>query len=124
MARITTATILKDKSLSAGDSSTSGSIDLRYCSTQQNFALHHSITAGTATTCGTTVFSYVCSPSQDGTYVSPSASGTFATSGPAIAGKVTAFTPVLTPFMKIVTAQTGAGTAGANSKVTANLFVQ
>lgn len=124
MARITVLPLFKSQSLSAGDSGTSSPIDLRYIANQQLFSLAHSNDAGTSTTCGTTIFSYVGCSLFDGTYVSPNSLGTFGTSGPAIAGKITSFSPTLVPFMKIVVAQTGAGTLGANSKITAELIVQ
>ena len=124
MARITNIPLFLNKSLSAGDAETSDSIDLRYNSNNGVFSLAHGIAAGTSTTCGTTIFSYTGCSVYGGTYLSPASSGTFATSGPAIAGRITTFTPVLVPFMKIIATQTGAGTAGANSKVTAELNVQ
>ena len=124
MARITTITLFKSESLSAGESGTSGVIDLRYCSDGGRYSLSHSIAAGTSTTCGTTTFSYVGSSIFNGEYVNPSTNGTFATSGPTIVGKITPLSPVLAPFMKIVATQTGSGTAGANSSVTAELNVQ
>ena len=128
MAKITTIPLFKDKHLSAGDSGTSDNIDLRYISNKGRFSLSHSIAAGTATTCGTTIFEYKGCSIVDGTYVSgnPSAgtSGTIGTSGPTIAGKITHFTPVLTPFMRIIATQVGAGTDGADSLVTAELNVQ
>jgi len=124
MARITTIPLFLNKSLSAGDSETSDPIDLRYSANNGVFSLSHGIAAGTSTTCGTTIFSYTGCSVFNGTFISPASSGTFATSGPAIVGKITTFTPVLTPFMKITATQTGAGTAGANSKASAELNVQ
>ena len=122
MARISTFPVFKNLTLNAGDTGTSDPIDLRYCSTRQNFSLSHSIAAGTSTTCGTTFFSYTGCSLVDGTYV---ALGTFGTSGPTIIGKVTSLSsPTLVPFMKIIATQSGAGNAGANSKVTAELNVQ
>jgi hypothetical protein len=128
VARITVIPLFKSQSLSAGDSGTSDVIDLRYNSNRGVFSLAHSIAAGTSTTCGTTVFSYVGCSTIDGTYVSPNpaagTSGTIGTSGPTIVGKITLFAPTLVPFMKVIATQTGAGTAGANSKITAELIVQ
>ncbi|RPH75288.1 hypothetical protein EHM76_02000 [bacterium] len=134
MARITTIPLFKDKVLSAGDSGTSDVIDLRYCSSMQRYSLHYSIAAGTSTTAGTTEFSYVGCSTETGTYKVPALSGggTFGTSG---TGKVEAFiiglmgnlgtcSVMLTPFMKIIAQQTGAGTKGAQSIVTAELNVQ
>ena len=126
MARITTIPLFKSLSLSAGDSGTSNPIDLRYIANRGAFSLAHRNAAGTSTTCGTTVFNYTGCSLFDGTYVTPNpgTAGTIGTSGPTIAGTITAFTPVLTPFMKIVATQTGAGTAGANSVIAAELIVQ
>jgi hypothetical protein len=134
MARITTIPLFKDKSLSAGDSGTSDVIDLRYNSTMQRFSFHYSVAAGTSTTAGTTEFSYVGCSTETGTYKVPALSvgGTFGTSG---TGKVESFiiglmgnlgtsTVMLTPFMKIIATQTGAGTKGAQSIITAELNVQ
>ena len=121
MARITTIPLFKNLSLSAGDCGTSDPIDLRYCSSKGTYSLSHSIAAGTSTTCGTTFFSYIGCSLFDGTYV---ALCTFGTSGPAIIGKITSFSPTLVPFMKIIATQSGAANGGANSKVTAELNVQ
>lgn len=121
MARISTFPICRNLTLNAGDTGTSDPIDLRYCATRQNYSLSASIAAGTSTTCGTTFFSYTGCSLFDGTYV---ALGTFGTSGPAIAGRITSFSPTLVPFMKIVVTQSGSGNLGANSKVTAELNVQ
>jgi hypothetical protein len=128
MAKITTIPLFKNKQLSAGDTGTSDPIDLRYIANQGRFSLSHSIAAGTATTCGTTIFEYKGCSVVDGVYVSANpvagTSGTIGTSGPDIAGKITTFSPALTPFMKIIATQVGAGTAGADSLVTAELNVQ
>jgi len=128
MARITTTPLFKNLSLSAGDSGTSDVIDLRYCSSKWNLSLNYQTAVGTSGTCGTTTFSYVGCSTETGTFVSPVAGGTFGTSG---TGKTEArlmsfgtAAPILTPFMKIIVTQTGAGSAGANSKITAELNVQ
>lgn len=128
MARITTIALFKDLSLSAGDSGTSDVIDLRYRSSKGNYSLNYQTAAGTSGTCGTTTFSYMGCSIETGTYVSPVAGGTFGTSG---TGKAEAMlmsfgtaAPILTPFMKIIATQTGAATAGANSKITAEFNVQ
>jgi len=124
MARITVIPLFKSLSLSAGDSGTSDPIDLRYIANDGMFSLAHCNAAGTSTTCGTTVFSYTGCSLFDGTYVTPTEAVTVGTSGPAIAKKITSFEPTLVPFMKIIATQTGAGTAGANSNITAELIVQ
>ena len=125
MARITTIPLFKDNRLSAGDSGTSDVIDLRYCASRYAFSLRYGIAVGTSATAGTTTFSYVACSTEKGIYISPSTGGMFGTSG---TGKVEAglipISPGLTPFMKIIAAQTGAGTAGAQSVVTAELNVQ
>ena len=124
MARITTIPLFKSKALSAGDIGTAGPIDLRYIANNDKFSIFQSIAAGTSTTCGTTFFSYKGCAVVDGTYVDPASDGTFGTSGPAIASTFRSITPVLSPFVKIYATQSGAGTAGANSLVTAELIVQ
>jgi len=124
MSEVKTINLIRSLSLSAGDSWTSGPTDLRDRVNRGAFSLAHSIAAGTSTTCGTTIFSYIGCTEVGGTYISPSVLGTFGTSGPAIEGKITAFSPAVTPFMKIIAQQTGSGTAGANSKVTADLNFQ
>jgi hypothetical protein len=128
MARITTIPLFKNLSLSAGDSGTSDIIDLRYCSSNGKYSLNYQTAVGTSGTCGTTTFSYVGCSIETGTFVSPVSGGTFGTSGTGkTEAKLMSFgtdAPVLTPFMKIIATQTGAGTAGANSKITAELNVQ
>ena len=124
MARITTIPLFKDMSLSAGDSGTSDPIDLRYCANKQVFSLSHRNAAGTSTTCGTTVFTYTGCIKIDGSYVAPTGAVAAGTSGVAIAQKITPFSPTLVPFMKVVATQTGDGTNGANSVITAELIVQ
>ncbi len=124
MARITVIPLFKDKSLSAGDSGTSDPIDLRYQANNGMFALAYKNRAGTSTTCGTTVFTYTACSVDGGTFVSPSAAAAIGTSGPAIAGNIVTFEPELMAWMKIIATQTGAGTAGAQSVVDAELIVQ
>ena len=124
MARITIIPLFKSQSFSAGDSGTSDPIDLRYIANRGAFSLAHSNAAGTSTTCGTTVFSYTGCSLFNGSYVTPTGAVEIGTSGPAIAGKITPFSPTLVPFIKVVATQTGAGTAGANSAITAELIVQ
>lgn len=120
---IRTISLFKDTSLSAGDATTSNIIDLRD-DNPDNFSVSSKIAAGTSTTGGTTVFTYQCSPLVDGTFNTPSTAAAVGTSGPTLGQYFSAFNPVLTPFMKIVATQTGAGTKGANSKIDAELHVQ
>jgi hypothetical protein len=128
MARITTIPLFKNLSLSAGDSGTSDSIDLRDAVQQGFFSLAHRISIGTAATCGTTVFTYKGCSMVDGTYITPAAAiaiGTAGSHGTYGTANIWTFEPELMPFMKIVATQTGAGTAGANTKiVAAELIVQ
>lgn len=121
---ITVHTLFKDTELSAGDASTSAAIDLRYTAQQGKFAINATVALGTSGTAGTTIFTYLCAPSLAGTYVSPDTGSAIGTMGTALGGNVRSFTPVLTPFIKIVATQDGAGSAGYASKITANLFVQ
>jgi hypothetical protein len=122
--RTITIPLFKNQSLSAGDSGTSDVIDVRDIAKRGDFSISSTIAAGTSTTCGTTVFTYKCSPLADGTFVTPSTAAAIGTSGVTAGGYFNSFNPVLAPFMKIVATQTGAGTAGANSKVTAELHVR
>lgn len=127
MARITTIPLFKNQPLSAGDSGTSDVIDLRYCASKGSYSINFKTVAGTSATAGTTTFSYVASTLADGVYVSPFAGGTFGTTGTGIDAHLMSFgtaAPILTPFMKIIATQTGAGTAGAQSVLTVELNVQ
>ncbi len=126
-AAIHTIPLFRDLSLSAGDSGTSDIIELSHKAQQGSFSLSHRNAAGTSTTCGTTIFTYLGCSTRDGTCVAPVGASAVGTSGPAIAQSITPFRtsePALVPFMKIVATQTGTGTAGANSKITAELIVR
>jgi hypothetical protein len=116
--------ICKEKSLSAGDVFTSDVIDLRYAAQNGFFSLYSSVAAGTAGTVGTTVFTYIGCSQKDGVFVAPSNSIAIGTRGTALASNIMTFEPELMPFMKIVATQSGAGTAGKDSKITADLIVQ
>jgi hypothetical protein len=113
-----------NKSLSAGDSGTSNPIDLRYEAQRGKFAIHASVTAGTAGTAGTTIFTYQLANSLDGTYTAPSTAVAMGTFGTASLADFQSFEPILGPFMKVVATQTGAGTVGFDSVVSATLIVQ
>jgi hypothetical protein len=117
--------LFSNKSLSAGDIGTSQVIDLKNISQGDKFALAVKTAVGTNGTCGTTVFTYVGSSTRDGSYVTPNggvAPGTAGTSGTTA---LIAFTPAaLMPFMKIIATQTGAGTIGSDTKLTAELIVK
>jgi hypothetical protein len=113
--------------LSAGDSSTAGPIDLRELAQQGMFALSFAMAAGTAGSCGTTAFTYTESSTLEGTYVSPLNSIAIGTAGIGGTSKLTnivTFEPEMMPFMKIIATQTGAGTAGKDNIITADLIVQ
>ena len=124
MAKITTLPLFGQKRLSAGDVGTSGLIDLRYNSSKHLFSLAARVNAGTASTPGTTVFSYVGASFETGTCISPSAAIAIGTFGTALGADIVAFTPPLLPFMKIIATQVGAGTVGKDSIVDAELNVQ
>jgi len=110
--------------LSAGDSSTSRAIDLRYSAQQGMFSLHSKVSSGTAGTCGTTVFTYSLSTSLNGDYVTPPSAVSIGTSGTSAAESVMSFEPEMMPFMKVIATQTGSGTAGFDSKINAELIIQ
>lgn len=124
MARITTIPLFNNQSLSAGDSVTSEVIDLRYNTNQRIFSLASRVVAGTAGTCGTTVFTYKGCHIPNGNFISPVAAIAIGTAGTAATADIAAFTPMLMPFMKIIATQTGADTAGKDSKVSAELILQ
>lgn len=117
--------LFKNKSLSAGDTGTSGAIDLRYEAQRGKFAIQASVAAGTAGTAGTTVFTYQLASSLDGTYTAPSAAVAMGTFGTAALTDFKTFEPILGPFMKIIATQAGADTAGFDSVISsATLIVQ
>ena len=120
---IKTISLFKLKSLSAGDSGTSDIVDVRDISSRGEFSINAHVAAGTSTTAGTTTFKYMAASTEDGSFVVPT-SGTFGTVGPTIADYMISLDPILTPFIKIIATQTGSGTAGANSKISAELNVQ
>ena len=126
MAEIHTISLFVNKSLSAGDTGTSQVIDLRNLAKSGEFALALATIAGTAGTCGTTTFTYVCSPLRDGTYVTPVGGVSAATCGTASGTPIIVpFVPAaVAPFMKIIATQTGTGTAGKDSLLTAELIVK
>ena len=111
------------QALAAGQSATSRVIDLRYVAQRGKFAMATSLAGGTSTTCGTTGLTYLVGIALDSTFAAPT--GTSATIGTYGSGNTWAeFNPVLTPFIQIVATQTGAGGAGAQTKVTAALIAQ
>lgn len=124
MARITVNPFLRQRSLSAGGAATSDPFDLRYLANNGIFSLAASVIAGTAGTVGTTVFTYSGCSLQDGLYVTPSAALAIGTFGTANTSDIISFEPELMPFMKVIATQTGAGTAGKDSVVTAELIMQ
>jgi hypothetical protein len=120
--------LFKGKTLSAGDKATSDPIDLRYVAQRGNFSLSHVVGPGTYGSSGTTVFSYVGCTVFGGTYIKPYNAGTIGTAGTSAsdAGNGTnmvTFSPVISPFIKVIATQTGTGTQGADSVVTAELIV-
>lgn len=115
--------LFKNKSLSAGDTGTSGAIDLRYTAQRGKFAIQASVEAGTAGTAGTTIFTYMLASSLDGTYTAPAAAVAMGTFGTAALTDFKSFEPILGPFMKIVATQTGSGTAGKDSKITSAALI-
>lgn len=124
---VSVVSIFKNKRLPAGESGTSDIIDLRFRAQNGYFALSQVTKAGTYGSAGTTVFTYLESPTEDGVFrapISAVAIGTASTAG--LSGTTTfTFEPELTPFMKIVATQTGTGTAGADSLISsADLIVQ
>ena len=123
-APITTTSLWKATSLSAGNAATSDPVDLRIIAKNGMFSLFSSVVAGTAGTVGTTAFTYVGCATRDGNYISPSAAVAIGTRGTGSTSNLNSFEPELMPFMKIIATQTGSGTAGRDSKITADLITQ
>lgn len=118
--------IFSGVSLSAGDSATSRVIDLRYVAQRGKFAVATTLTGGTSTTCGTTSLIYKVGQSfNSGFSVPTGTAATASTIGTYGSGNTYAeFNPILTPFIQFVAQQSGTGTAGAQTKVSASLIVQ
>jgi hypothetical protein len=116
--------LFTSQSLSAGGSGTSTAIDLTECTQEGRFSIAASIALGTAGTCGTTTLSYTGCETADGTFVSPASAVTLGTLGTSNTADIIGFTPVLTPFIKIIAAQNGSGNVGHDSVITATLNVQ
>lgn len=115
--------LFSNKSLSAGDTGTSGAVDLRYEAQRGKFALQVTVEAGTAGTAGTTVFTYQLATSLDGTYTAPSTATAMGTFGTNALVDFQSFDPILGPFMKVVATQAGAGTVGFDSKITSAALI-
>ena len=111
-------------SLSAGSSGTSAAIDISEIAPAGRFSIAASVTLGTAGTRGTTVLSYTGCETADGAFVSPSSATTLGTLGTSNTADIIGFTPVLSPFIKIIAAQNGSGNVGHDSVITATLNVQ
>ena len=122
--RIKTYTLFTAQALSAGGSATSRVVDLRDDVQSGKFSIFASVAAGTAGTAGTTVLSYTGCTTQDGTFVAPVAAVTIGTFGTACLADIIDFDPELMPFMKIIATQSGAGNAGRDSKISAELNIQ
>jgi len=116
--------LFNGKSLSAGGSGTTGAIDLTELGPGGRFSIAASVAVGTAGTCGTTLLSYTGCETSDGTFVAPSVGATLGTMGTSLTADIISFTPILTPFMKIVATQNGSGNVGNDSVLTATLNVQ
>ena len=112
-------------SLSAGDIGTSQVIDLKNISQGNLFSLAVNSIAGTNGTAGTTVFTYVGSPTREGSYVTPLGGIAIGTAGTSGTTAIIPFTPAaVMPFMKIISTQTGSGTSGSDTVFTAELIVK
>lgn len=118
--------LFTNQALSAGEAATSRAIDLRYVAQRGKFAIATSSVGGTSTTCGTTSLIYQVGLSLDGAFAAPSGvaatASTIGTYGSN--SSYEEFSPVLTPFIKFIAQQSGAGTAGAQTKISASLIAQ
>jgi hypothetical protein len=128
MAYIKTVTLFTNNvvgSGSAGGTSISDVIDLRDEATMGRYSISYRVKcAGANTSCGTTGFAYLSSPTRDGVYVQES-SQSHATAGTTLIGATGGtglwrFEPYLTPFMKI---RAIVGTSGT-AVISAELNVQ
>lgn len=123
MARNRISTISLFKNVSVGALGTAGTlisdpVDLRDISRVGNCSLSWDIAGGGgAATAGSSTFEYLGCPVFDGTYM---AAGTFGTQGVTPKTGITAFTPVVIPFIKI---KVVTGTSNA-AILTAELNVQ
>lgn len=101
--KVNTIPICKDEIIGAqGTAGTfiSDTIDMRDINVQGACSLTYgkAATGAIAGTTGSSLLSYMCSATRDGTF---STAGTFATHGAVEGERITAFTPKLAPFMKI-----------------------
>ena len=127
MARITTIPLFTKRTFPAGESGTSDPIDLRYSANNGYFSLFVQAKNGTFGSAGTTTFRYVGCTTFNGTYISPKpGEGTIGTACTAstTGTAIMSFQPELMPWMKIIATQVGAGSAGADSLVDAELNIQ
>jgi hypothetical protein len=124
MAEIHTISLFVNKALSAGDTGTSQVIDLRNIAQDGVFSLAVKTAVGTNGTCGTTALTYVCSPTRDGSYVTPEGGYGISTCGTSGTTLIAPFSPAVSPYMKVVATQVGAGTIGSDTKLTAELIVR
>jgi hypothetical protein len=122
--RTKTIPLFKNQSISPGGAATSNIIDLREDWEQGSLSLSFSSIAGTASTAGTTIFSYTGCSISDGTFITPSAAVAIGTCGTAITADIMSMSPPLMPFMRVIATQTGVGGTGKDSKITAELNVR
>jgi len=102
--QITTNRLLTAHSLAASAVKESEVVDLRHILDQGRYSVSYTIT-GT----GTVKLEYLAAPTKEGPFIEPAAASDIAT-GLTVGSGSYAFTPVLTPFIKIRATETGGPT--------------
>lgn len=101
---ISTMKLFDAAALAQAGTSTSVAIDLREIDQNHTFALSYTIVGA-----GTVKMEYHAAPEKDGVYVEPSAASDIVAAA-AVGSNTLAFSPVLTPFMKIKLTENNVGT--------------
>lgn len=113
--QITTTRLLTAHSLAASAVKDSGAVDLRHIMDNGRLSVSYTIT-GT----GTVKLEYLAAPTKDGPFIEPAGASDIGT-GLTVGSGSFAFTPILTPFIKIRATETGAANAAV---LTLDLNVQ
>lgn len=117
---VRTIALFQNQQLSAGESATSGVIDIREAN--GSFSIASRVSDGTAGTVGNTVLTFEMGSTENGPYVTPSSAVAIGTNGTANQSDIFPFLPgVVSPFLKIIATQ---GTDGNDSKLTAELLMR
>ena len=100
MAFITMVPLFRNELLGTSGTVFTDAIDMREISREGpcSLSLHEMATNGPSGTVGSSTYQYLSCSTKDGTYAT---AGTFATRGDAVGAGIIAFTPIVSPFMKI-----------------------